>query len=465
MNPTNKKGISLDEWKENRRRYGRQYAIMQDMIQLGFLDLTRQEIEVMKRGMEEQASIQKELRKIDQELRLLPDVETILKKIRLARMERVRRERAERRVQKQKELVQKKAAQKQQRLKTPFYLGEGVSAGLRFEGTEIQKLEEQDLPLIEDVSDLAKAMEIPEGQISCLAYHRKASEIDHYDRYKIPKKSGGIRLISSSKPLLRKAQEWILDQVLNKIPLHPAAKAFRKEHSIVDNAKVHVDNQTIIKMDLKDFFPSIRFRRVKGLFQCFGYNEGVASIFALLCTDSVRMEASLDGKKYHVALGERYLPQGACTSAAITNIICKRLDARMTGLCNKLGFVYSRYADDMVISHPDPAAKVGHVLNYTKEIIEDESFVLHPDKLKVMRPHQRQAVTGVVVNEKLAISRKDMRAFRSFLHHYEKEGVEVMNQRIGKNAENYAKGYWAFIKMVNEEQAKKVALRHPWIRH
>ena len=87
MNPTNKKGISLEEWKEKRRRYGRQYAIMQDMIQLGFLDLTRQEIEVMKRGMEEQASIQKELRKIDKELRLLPDVETILKKIRLARME------------------------------------------------------------------------------------------------------------------------------------------------------------------------------------------------------------------------------------------------------------------------------------------------------------------------------------------------------------------------------------------
>ena len=96
----------------------------------------------------------------------------------------------------------------------------------------------------------------------------------------------------------------------------------------------------------------------------------------------------------------------------------------MTGLCNKLGFFYSRYADDMVISHPDPAAKVGHVLNYTKDIIEDESFVLHPDKLKVMRPHQRQAVTGVVVNEQL---------HRHYFHNYSRHGhLRTCHQDLGR---------------------------------
>ena len=109
--------------------------------------------------------------------------------------------------------------------------------------------------------------------------------------------------------------------------------AFRPGRSISDNAKAHQYGGVIIRIDLKDFFPSIKFPRVKGIFKSFGYSEGVATLFALVCTDAARIQAELDGKKYYVALSERYLPQGACTSPSLTNIICRiksiKIDIKM----------------------------------------------------------------------------------------------------------------------------------------
>ena len=107
-----------------------------------------------------------------------------------------------------------------------------------------------------------------------------------------------------------------------------------------------------MRIDLKDFFPSIGFRRIKGLFESFGYNEGVSTVLALLCTEAPRValtladptDAAADLRRY-VAIGGRVLPQGACTSPAVTNILCRALDARLAGLARRFGYTYSRYAD------------------------------------------------------------------------------------------------------------------------
>ena len=166
-----------------------------------------------------------------------------------------------------------------------------------------------------------------------------------------------------------------------------------------------------------------------------------------------------------MALGERYLPQGACTSPALTNIICRKLDRRMTGLAKRYDYNYTRYADDMVFSHADKNNKtVAWLLKCTQEVIEQEGFIIHPDKTAVMRSHRRQAVTGIVVNETMNVSRRDLRNFRSFLHHYENEGAEAMSEKIGKDATQYAKGYWAFINMVNQEKAGKILEKHEWLK-
>ena len=143
----------------------------------------------------------------------------------------------------------------------------------------------------------------------------------HYHRYEIAKKTGGVRCISAPKPALAAAQRWVLDQILRRLEPEPQAHGFVPGRSIVTNAAPHAGKAVVCNLDLKDFFPSITFRRVKGLFRKLGYGEHVATLLALLCTEPPRVPVELDGKTYHVALGARVLPQGACTSPAITNAL------------------------------------------------------------------------------------------------------------------------------------------------
>ena len=90
-------------------------------------------------------------------------------------------------------------------------------------------------------------------------------------------------------------------------------------------------------VDLKDFFPTLDYRRVKGLFESLGYAEAVAIPLALLATEPHVDEIMLDGRRHFVADGPRLLPQGAPTSPAITNLICRKLDRRLSGLAKNLG--------------------------------------------------------------------------------------------------------------------------------
>ncbi len=456
---------TTETWRERMRRLGREYTELEDMIRTGFLQLTDEDLEKFKAAQKELRGLRQKVGKINNEIGKLKDVETIIKHIRKLRIERVRKERIGRKKQKAIDLAEKRQKEIERKQKTPTYLGDKVSKGLNYTGGDTQKLKEQRLPILQNAEDIANAMQLTMPQISWLSYHRITAKTDHYHRFQIPKRKGGFRSIASPKPTLRTAQSWILENILSKIPVHENAMAFRKNRSITDNAEPHQGKGVVIKMDLKDFFPSIQFRRIKGLYQSFGYNEGVSTIFALICTDAFRVNAQLDGQNFYVALGERYLPQGACTSPTLTNIICRKLDRRLTGLAQKYGFTYTRYADDMVFSHPDKHNKtVAWILKCVKEVIAEEGFILHPDKTAVMRSHRRQAVTGIVVNERMNVSRRDLRKFRSFLHHYEQEGAAAMTKKLRKDATQYAKGYWAFINMVNPERAEKILKKHEWLR-
>jgi hypothetical protein len=216
-------------------------------------------------------------------------------------------------------------------------------------------------------------------------------------------------------------------------------------------------------MDLEEFFPSITFRQVKGLFESFGYNEGVATLLALLATEAPRTAATLHGQRRFVTLGERQLPQGACTSPAITNLLCRKLDRRRAGAARVFGFAYTRYADDLAFSHPGPGAPAGPFLSAVRRIIMDEGFRVNEEKTAVMRPQHRQAVTGLVVNQRPHVSRAHRCRFRAFLHHCETEGLPAVSERLGQSAMAYAAGYLAFLHMVCPEPEAKVRQAHLWI--
>ncbi len=207
---------------------------------------------------------------------------------------------------------------------------------------------------METAAQIAAAIGITVGELRFLAFARKTSQKTHYIRFQIPKKVGGTRLISAPMPRLKRAQRWILDHVLNKVPLHEAAHGFVVDRvvdrSIVTNARPHVGANVVINIDLKEFFPTFTFRRIKGTFEGLGYGEEAATIFALLTSEPEVDEVELDGLSYFVARGARKLPQGSPASPGITNIVCRRLDARLQGMAKSAGFVYTRYADDLTFS-------------------------------------------------------------------------------------------------------------------
>ncbi len=274
--------------------------------------------------------------------------------------------------------------------------------GLNNTESNAERLSNYGLPVLENAAQIAAAMGISVRQLRFLAFERKTSTICHYIRFKIPKKTGGSRCISAPRPKLKEAQRWILVNILNKLELHDAAHGFRRDRSIVSNAQPHVGQDVIINFDLQDFFPSISYRRVKGLFQSLGYSEAAATIFGLLCTELEVEEVELDGKTYYVAIGDRHLPQGSPASPAITNLLCRRLDRRLTALAENLGFTYTRYADDLTFSATGSNLRhICNVLKRTEDIVTHEGLTINQQKTRIIRNSRQQEVTGVVVNKYL----------------------------------------------------------------
>ncbi len=249
------------------------------------------------------------------------------------------------------------------------------------------------LPTIESVEQLFRTLhaEIPmltKGQLTWFCNLNTDSQPIPYVIYSIPKKSGGERQISVPHPILKQIQYWILKNILYAVPVHVAAHGFVPNRSIFTNAKVHMSPRLLLNMDLKDFFPSIGFLRVLRIFSQLGYAEPVANILAFLCT------TSQNGS-------DRYLPQGAPTSPALSNLATWTLDQRLSHFCQQHQLRYTRYADDISISDSMDAKRrhsFGWVQNTARKIIESAGFTLHPTKTRILSSGHRQEVTGLVVN-------------------------------------------------------------------
>jgi hypothetical protein len=460
--------------RDRLRRMGREAFVQAEMERLGFWPPSQEVAEEAARAhaqlktlYAELTRVRTDLAEVNKQIEGVGDLPALLAEVRRKRIERVRAERAVKKEERSSARNAKREADKQWRRITLPFLGREVSAGLRYEGGDETKRNVLGLPALNTAEDVASAIGISTPELAWLAYHRTAAKMDHYNRFTIPKKRGGVRVISSPKKKLRVAQGWLLVEILDKLPVHDAAMAFRPGRSVVDNAKRHAGKPVIIKLDLEDFFPSVGVKRVKGIFESVGYNEGVATILALIATETPRVSVMLDGEKLWAAVGERALPQGACTSPALTNFLCRKLDARLAGLGAKMGFTYTRYADDLVFSTDDTNALIGPFLALVRQIVTGEGFRENQKKTQILRPHQRQIVTGLVVNQDDAgprVSRNDVRRFRAFLHGCEAKGFEAMTQVVGRDAQSYAKGYLAFLHMARPEVAAKFAEAHPWVR-
>jgi retron-type reverse transcriptase len=259
-------------------------------------------------------------------------------------------------------------------------------------------------------------------------------------------------MLSAPHRTLAAAQRWVLEQVLSRLPVEEAVHGFVPGRSTVSNALPHTARAVVVNLDLENFFPSITFPRVRSVFQRAGYSPAVATILALLCTECPRTQVVLEGTAYHVAVGPRGLPQGACTSPGLSNQVARRLDRRLSGLAARLKLAYTRYADDLTFSGGVEAnERVGYLMARVRHIAEDEGFKVNEAKTRVQRRNTAQEVTGLVVNDRVGVPRADVRRLRAILHRARTEGLEAQNREGRPNFRAWLAGMIAYVRMVRPD--------------
>lgn len=329
----------------------------------------------------------------------------------------------------------------------------GIYGRRTSEATQKDVLDARGLPVLGSRADLAALLGVPSDDAAWSALLRPGvAPGAAYIEFEVPKATGGTRRIAAPKKPLRTIQRKILDRILAKVPVHRAAHGFLPGRSTVTNAEPHVGAAIVIKMDLVDFFPSIHYRRVVGLFQELGYSATIAADLAGLCTYRPKLA---DGRMVWPGL----LPQGAPTSPAITNLICRRLDARLTALAKKVGAIYTRYADDLTFSfaeEPGEALKLGRFFWWIDQICQQEGFTENTKKRRIFRRSAQQRVTGIVVNEHLAVPRAQRRRFRAILANVKKNGLEA-EARGKDDLEAWLRGFAAYVQMVQPTLGEKLA--------
>ena len=304
------------------------------------------------------------------------------------------------------------------------------------------------LPKLASRKDVAKLVGVADKDLDALM-RPGTGKGSGYVEFEIPKAKGGTRRIAAPRKTLRVVQRTILDKLLAKVPTHDACHGFVTGRSTVTNAKPHKHAALVIKLDLKDFFPTVHYRRVRGLFQFLGYNEEAANVLAGLTTYRPKLP---DG----TVVWPGMLPQGAPTSPALANLACRRLDQRLAKLAAKYKATYTRYADDLTFSFKKlPELRIGRLLWWIDAICQQEGFLERPDKRRILRAKHQQRVTGIVVNEGLHVPRADRKRFRAILHNCKKHGVA--SQAKGRtDFEAYLAGYAAYVHMVEPALGKKL---------
>lgn len=378
-----------------------------------------------------------------------------------AAVEALREERAKLKAQKKAEAAQRKQQREDaiahRRANDIIFLGRGVSGRLGDRTSDEERLTRLGLPILSTPAQLASALKISVPQLRWLAFHTEVATRIHYIHFTVPKRSGGLRTLSSPHRRLATAQNWILETILNKLPIESAAHGFIPKRSILTNASAHVGRQLVVNMDLESFFPSITFPRVRSVFHRCGYSSAVATILALLCTECPRKQVQYAGQTYFVATGPRGLPQGASTSPALSNQVARRLDKRLQGLATKLNISYTRYADDLTFSgDAELKERVGYVMARARHIAEDEGFVVNEKKSRVLRRNAAQEVTGLVVNDHPSVPRQERRRLRAILHRAKKEGLATQNREGRENFPSWLQGMIAYVSMSQPELGQKL---------
>lgn len=331
------------------------------------------------------------------------------------------------------------------------------------------------IPKIETEGELAAWLGVSVNELEWFADLKRLNarigngdgRISHYHYRALKKNNGNIRLIESPKKRLKELQRVILRELVDLVPSHSATHGFVKGRSIKSFAAPHVGRRVVLRMDLKDFFPSISGARVQALFRTAGYPERVADLLGGICTNAAprRMWKTLGKGLDVLAVAEAralyawpHLPQGAPTSPALANLCAYRVDCRLSGLAEAAGAGYTRYADDLAFSGDNGFERcVTRFAIHAAAILLEEGFAVNHRKTRVMRQGVRQYLAGVVLNEHINVVRADFDRLKAILTNCVRQGAESQNRDGHPAFRLHLEGRVGFVEMVNP--AKGVRLR------
>ena len=302
------------------------------------------------------------------------------------------------------------------------------------------------------------------------------TSLQHYHYRWVAKRSGGARLIEIPKPRLRAMQKKILRELLDHVPVHPGAHGFRRAHSCVTHAALHAGQRVVIRMDLKNFFPSIPAARVQALFAKLGYSATVAGVLARLCVNRTPAGVFRDqdqdqdqdreqnrGATPAMPWAERqvfrtpHLPQGSPSSPALANLCAYRLDMRLDAFAASMGAVYSRYADDLAFSggrQLERAMDRFHVR--VAAIALEEGFQINTRKTRLMREGVRQQLTGIVVNRHPNVPRAEFDSLKATLTNCVRHGPATQNRDGHEHFKQFLEGKVGWVTMVNPARGARL---------
>lgn len=274
------------------------------------------------------------------------------------------------------------------------------------------------LKIAHSVKDVAYTLKLDPEKFFYVIQH--SDDGRYYKTFSIPKKSGGERQIAMPLRGLALSQDRLAPLLKHVYNPGPHVKAFVKGSSFVSNAAYHYNQRWILNIDLRDFFASITFARVRGIFisKLFGFNPRVSTILARICT----FEGSL--------------PQGASTSPILANIIANSLDRKFLEIARSEKIKYSRYSDDITFSSSKKVIPKKIVKDFfdtedgreitlgdqLKDAVRTSGFLINDQKTRLMMPNNRQVVTGLTVNERVNVRRSDISRLRMIIFSVKKVG-------------------------------------------
>lgn len=299
----------------------------------------------------------------------------------------------------------------------------------------VNRLNDNNVPVIYNLRHLRKLVNISKKQ-----QNKYFGEFRNglYRTFYIRKKSGGYRKIEAPKEELEIIQKWIKREIVDKFLVSDYAKGFKKKTNIVDNALPHCNQEVLLNIDIKDFFPSISYEKVFRMFNYMGYTKEVSHLLTRLCTNS-----------------DNVLPQGSPASPSISNLVNLKLDKRLSSLAKAIGASYTRYADDITFSGNK------YILKYKEliiSIINEEHYEINNKKLRVVFNNQRQEVTGVIVNKKVSPNAKITKELNNAIYYISKYGLEshMEHENIKKSAyKEHLYGLAYYVNMIDGKKGRQ----------